>query len=469
MTSDFLLWGELSSLEEEAVRNRIERSIHAYERRLDALDRSTLDWSTVREESIDGGGGADKDQAPSLMVIFDGDGKVISTHRFGNTDSEFQPAQLTRPLVEAGLIGRPLRGIVSLESGPYLVASRPGVGPDRSTVLLANRLDETYIRTGTQEPGSTTLLYGDVAEWPAEFLAWKPVSSKTVVIPPEGEVISGYHALHDLFGQPAALLRVDLPRTFYLSGIQTRNLLLILFGTFVLFSGALLLGAIRRSVLAPIDRLCDRLSHIAQNAHTDEDVRIGGSDEMARLGDQVNAMLARIRRSESNLIRTERMRVAGELSAGVSHNLNNILTGILGPAEYLENNLESPELPVEARRIHNAAAKARDLVSRFSQAVRHGTPLRSRAVEINAVVNQTIETARPRWQDEARGQGVQIAIETDLRASIPIHGTPDELHDILVNLLLNAIDAISSSNASEQKGTIRIVTSDDEGRVILGV
>lgn len=464
VTSDLLLWGELSSLEEEAVRNRIEGSVHAYERRLDALDRFTLDWSAVRE-AIDGGGGAYKDQAPSLVVIFDGDGRVISTHPFG-TDPEFQPAQLTRPLVEAGLIGRPLRGIVTLTSGPYLVASRPGVGPDRSTVLLANRLDETYVTSGTRDPESTTLLYGDAAEWPPEFFAGKPISSGTVVIPPEGEIISGYHALHDLFGRPAALLRVDLPRTLYLSGIQTRNFLLILFGTFVLASGALLLGAIRRSVLAPIDRLCDTLSHIAQNGHTDEGVQIGGSDEMARLGDQVNAMLARIRRSESNLIRTERMRVAGELSAGVSHNLNNILTGILGPAEYLENNLESPELLVEARRIHNAAAKARDLVSRFSQAVRHGTPLRSRAVEINTVVNQAIETARPRWQDEAQGQDIQIAIETDLQASIPIQGTPDELHDILVNLLLNAIDAIGSI---EHGGTIRIVTSDDEGRVILSV
>jgi CheY-like chemotaxis protein len=78
-------------------------------------------------------------------------------------------------------------------------------------------------------------------------------------------------------------------------------------------------------------------------------------------------------------------------------------------------------------------------------------------------VTQAIETARPRWQDEAQGQGVQIAIETDLQATIPIQGTPDELHDILVHPLLNAVDAL------EQGGTIRIVTSDDEARVTLGV
>jgi signal transduction histidine kinase len=171
--------------------------------------------------------------------------------------------------------------------------------------------------------------------------------------------------------------------------------MLILFGSFVLASGGLLIMTMKRMILVPISRLSDALARVAQNGHSERTIRIAGANEVQDLADQVNEMLVRIRRSESDLIRTERLRVAGELSAGVSHNLNNILTGILGPSEYLEQKLGDPEELAEARRIHRAAVRAKDLVSRFSQAVRHGTPVRSRAVEINGVIRLAIEASRP--------------------------------------------------------------------------
>ena len=230
--------------------------------------------------------------------------------------------------------------------------------------------------------------------------------------------------------------------------------MLILFGSYVIISGMLLVATMRRTILAPIDRLSNMLDRIARDGHRDDSISVSGSDEIVRLADQINAMLARIRQSEINLVRTERMRVAGALSADVSHNLNNILTGILGPAEYLEQHLEEPDVLIEARRIHRAAIRARDLVSRFSQAVRHGTPVRSRAVEINTIVRQTIEASRPRWQDDAQGRGVQIAVETDFRATLPIQGTPDELNDILVSLILMRRTPYAKEALSRSKHTM---------------
>ncbi|MBS14893.1 MAG: hypothetical protein CME19_25310 [Gemmatimonadetes bacterium] len=66
VTSDFLLEGELSSLEQEAVRIRIERSVNAYERGLDDLDRFAIDWSN-RPGAIDTATPA----IPVLVVMLD--------------------------------------------------------------------------------------------------------------------------------------------------------------------------------------------------------------------------------------------------------------------------------------------------------------------------------------------------------------------------------------------------------------
>jgi len=84
-------------------------------------------------------------------------------------------------------------------------------------------------------------------------------------------------------------------------------------------------------------------------------------------------------------------------------------------------------------------------------------------VDANDTVSQTIETVRPRWQDEAQGRGIQIELVKSLDATLTIQATRDELQDDVVNLLLNAIDALPEC------GTIRVSTQDREGRILLVV
>ena len=51
---------------------------------------------------------------------------------------------------------------------------------------------------------------------------------------------------------------------------------------------------------------------------------------------------------EAHLVQSERLRVLGELAAGISHNLNNILTGVLAPAQMLKWGLEDPQQTQQA-------------------------------------------------------------------------------------------------------------------------
>jgi len=149
------------------------------------------------------------------------------------------------------------------------------------------------------------------------------------------------------------------------------------------------------------------------------------------------------KRTDEIMIRAQRLSAAGELSLGISHNLNNILTGILAPAQLLsEAGFEDPEMNRRLETIVTSARRARDLIQRLGRTVREGEEEVLEPVIVVAAVEEAIQGARPRWHDEASARGVAIQVTTDLEELPPIAGNSSGLHDILLNLLFNAVDAM---------------------------
>ncbi|MFT7696078.1 MAG: signal transduction histidine kinase [Candidatus Latescibacterota bacterium] len=167
------------------------------------------------------------------------------------------------------------------------------------------------------------------------------------------------------------------------------------------------------------------------------------------LAEQVSLAIERDQRATES-VRTERLRSVGELSAGISHNLNNILTGVLVPAQMLKRTVDDPQVLEWATMIISAGERASDLVQELYRSVKmtDDTPLS--ATSISSVVEQAVETSRPRWKDEAEAQGVRIEIVVDLAELPEVTATPDGLHSICTNLIFNAVDAMP------QGGTLTI-------------
>ena len=69
--------------------------------------------------------------------------------------------------------------------------------------------------------------------------------------------------------------------------------------------------------------------------------------------------------TQLELVRLERLRALGELSAGISHNLNNFLMGILGPTQILEEAIEDEGMLRHLDLVSRASRRARDLVQRL--------------------------------------------------------------------------------------------------------
>ena len=163
------------------------------------------------------------------------------------------------------------------------------------------------------------------------------------------------------------------------------------------------------------------------------------------------------------LVRLERLRALGEMSAGVSHNLNNILTSVLGPAQLLLRTTDDFAVRRDAESIIRATRRARDLVHRLHLSTRGVEEDELRSVQVNEVLQDAIGVTRPRWKDAPESRGIVIEVVTELADVPPIRGTESRLHDIFVNLILNAVDAMPAG------GTLTIRTRAAEENVRITV
>jgi len=171
------------------------------------------------------------------------------------------------------------------------------------------------------------------------------------------------------------------------------------------------------------------------------------------------------KRMEEELIRTHRLQVAGELSAGVSHNLNNILNSILLPAEFLLMTSSDSLVLKQAQIIYDAGIRAQNLAHSLHLSIRGLAADELQPVSLSEMVTQAIEMTRPRWRDELEARGFALEIRTELEDAPGICGTPSRLHDLFVNLLFNALDAMPKGGtvtiASERAGRyVRLIFGD---------
>jgi len=145
---------------------------------------------------------------------------------------------------------------------------------------------------------------------------------------------------------------------------------------------------------------------------------------------------------EQKMVHLERLQTLTEMAAGVSHNLNNMLVSILGSALFLKRKTYDPQVLEEADGIIAGATRIKDLVHRLNQTVRGELEGTLYPVSVNKTVQQVVHSTQPRWKDQSEAIGITIEIVTELEDVPSISGTSSELDDILLNLLLNAVDAI---------------------------
>lgn len=167
------------------------------------------------------------------------------------------------------------------------------------------------------------------------------------------------------------------------------------------------------------------------------------------------------RELEMRLVQSEKMSAAGQLLAGIVHELNNPLTTILGFSELLlsEGAVDNDRL----KKIHAEAARSVRIIQNVLKLARAGAAERE-IIDVNESIKRTVELA------EYQLRLHQIDLKLNLSAKTPkALAHEGELTQVVLNLLTNAVQAISDVRPSGKiqvssavlRNSVRVSVTDD--------
>ena len=235
-------------------------------------------------------------------------------------------------------------------------------------------------------------------------------------------------------------------------------------GAFVICIAVIMVLAVQ--VRRPMMELQEKFARVR-----DGDMDVGVSfaqrnDEIGDLGRDFNDMVAQLKASreeinrlhQTQMSRAEHFATLGELAAGLAHEIRNPLAGIAGVLDIV-----SRDLP--------PASAAREVIDDAKQ----------EAVEINRILTELLDTARPKAPQFrvtdivgtaehavlfARQQAVtkRIHIEFEVKDVLPpVEHDPNQINQVLLNLLLNAIQSM------DKPGSIRVTLEPEDDAVAIVV
>lgn len=443
----------------------------------------------------------------NVAVFMDRDAHILFGHgydletseRVALPDSLLQHLEPADPLM-VGLhvsdnIGLSItRGILSLREGPLLFVALPilhsdGTGPSAGVMLWGRYLDNRAIERLSQLVNLPLSIYGiDDPRMPLDVLSVHRqlrTSTPSVVHILDSESVAGYTLLRDIYGDPAAIARIEVPRTIYQSGETTLSYFLISFLVVgIVFIGVILL-LLERMVLARLARLSASVNAITDNHRLGERVTVDGSDELAALASHVNQMLVALERSQSDLqtanqslekrvsertaqlLQTnqqlrqeieqrertqselahardqalESLRLKTQILANVSHDARTPLNSITGYAEMLLANVYGTLAEQQHNAIKRIMVNAQDLLAFINNL------LDSAKLEINAVqpqyrhfeLRQLVSSVEDTVALRAGEKGLELSVAVDSQVPEQIYSDEQRIKQVLTNLLINAI------------------------------
>jgi GAF domain-containing protein/CheY-like chemotaxis protein len=167
--------------------------------------------------------------------------------------------------------------------------------------------------------------------------------------------------------------------------------------------------------------------------------------ENARLFAELNRSYQDLQRAQDELIRSAKLQALGQMAAGIAHDLNNMLTAVLGQAELLRFHMTTPELQQRLNILAKAAMDGAQTVRRLQDFARQRATTPLAPCDLISLVHEALEMTHPRWRDEPQRHGhvIELRIAPLDPGGLPrILGHPTEVREALINLILNAVDAM---------------------------
>jgi two-component system NtrC family sensor kinase len=232
-------------------------------------------------------------------------------------------------------------------------------------------------------------------------------------------------------------------------GMRTSQMRVLIFAIIAIAAVSLMIYLLINSiVLKPVSQMVAATQHVAAGdlSYT---VSLKKRDELGELANSFNAMTRQLSEAQRQLYHSDKLASVGRLAAGVAHEINNPLTAVLTYSSYLHKRLtDRPEMKEDLEVIVRETKRCREIVKGLLDFARQSTP-EKRPIDVNEIVRRAVRILQNQFALH------HIELEQNLPPNLPpVSADASQMQQVLVNLFMNADDAIG-----EKGGRITVTTA----------
>jgi signal transduction histidine kinase/ActR/RegA family two-component response regulator len=188
--------------------------------------------------------------------------------------------------------------------------------------------------------------------------------------------------------------------------------------------------------------------------------------ESHRLLEDVRRSYTELKATQDRMLRSERLRVIGEVASGVAHEFNNLLTAILARVQLIGLSYVQPELRDHLEVIERAVMDAAGIVRRLQTISRARREEGFQSIDLHDILADAVEFLRPLWATRRKHGRPPIAVRVRATRGHVVYGSAPELREVVTNLLKNAIEALDLGGSidlhlARNSGRVRLQIRDD--------
>lgn len=230
--------------------------------------------------------------------------------------------------------------------------------------------------------------------------------------------------------------------------IVTREWEVVIFAIIAIIGlGLLIAFFVRRWVSNPVHDLLYATQQVSQG-NLNYSIKDLGDNEIGKLGESFNNMTKKLSEARMQLFQSDKMASLGRLAAGVAHEINNPLTGVLTYSSFLlKRTKDNSEFQEDLKVIVRETLRSREIVKSLLDFARQSIPKKSVA-DINEIIEKAIAVIEK--QLSIRKVKIVKQSEKDLPR---ITVDSNQMQQVFINLFVNASDAIGKDG-----GTISVMT-----------
>lgn len=415
-----------------------------------------------------------KTEAADVVWVTDSEGRVLATTGEPPLAGELWK---TRPWVSVLQISRPLTAVTQLRDRWYLTCTMPiqAEGSSKAILILGLELDQAFLGRLVEVTRVRIALRTEVSVlsspgWPEDpRIVWpaSPLYGVPKLVPHHSALVMVKQvpfALSPLDGKVEMAFLREIDQAL----VRRVGITLAWVGLFMLLFGTTVALRVVRSVTEPIKQLVEVTRQVASGdlapraeiVHRDEvgelvmafnqmlDRLQQSYDQLAKLNATLEARVRErtraLEEAQAQLVQKEKLASLGQLAAGVAHELNNPLMAVLGSIQLVNRSIQHANLARdELARINELvevvereAFRGKRIVSNLLDFARIKTPMKGSADLHKLIDGAAFLVSHQVKMDE-------VTVEREYQPGMPpVTVDPDQITQVLVNVILNAVQAI---------------------------